>query len=246
MCVPLTALGETVGAVHLSWTAKDALPISMRATISRLAEHTALSIGNRRLVYALQGMANTDARTDLPNSRAFDERVESALDRRGPGRTDAILMLDLDHFKDFNDRYGHPAGDEALRAFAGVLRSTVRETDVAARYGGEEFAVYLPDVDLSGAVEIAERIRAHSEATIVAIGPGSTARISVSIGVAISPMDGSDRITLLHAADQALYRAKQAGRNRVATTSTAESDATDGPDRDDDADGPGEHIFAIA
>ncbi|MEO5885454.1 MAG: diguanylate cyclase [Candidatus Limnocylindrales bacterium] len=246
VCVPLTALGETVGAVHLSWTAKDALPVSMRATISRLAEHTALSIGNRRLVYALQGMANTDARTDLPNSRSFDERVEAALDRREPGRTDAILMLDLDHFKDFNDRYGHPAGDEALRAFAGVLRSTVRDTDLAARYGGEEFAVYLPDVDLSGAVEIAERIRASTEAAIVPIGPGATARISVSIGVAMSPLDGPDRITLLHAADQALYRAKQAGRNRVATTSSDGSDAADDRERDDDADDPGGRIFAIA
>lgn len=219
VCVPLTALGETVGAVHLSWARPDALALSLRATISRLAEHTALSIGNRRLVYALQGMANTDARTGLPNSRAFDETVEAAIDRTEPGRSDAVLMLDLDHFKDFNDRYGHPGGDEALRAFAGILRSTVRETDLAARYGGEEFAVYLPGVDQTGALEIAERIRARTENSIVALGPGTTARLSVSIGIALSPNDGSDRISLLRAADQALYRAKQAGRNRVATTS---------------------------
>lgn len=220
VCVPLTALGETVGAVHLSWARPDALPLPMRATISRLAEHTALSIGNRRLVQALQGMANTDARTGLPNSRAFDESVEASIGRRLPGVTDSILMLDLDHFKDFNDRYGHPGGDEALRAFAEILRSTVRDTDVAARYGGEEFAVYLPGVDMTGAVEIAERIRTRTDASIVALGPGTTARFSVSIGVAMSPADGSDRITLLRAADEALYAAKQGGRNRVATSSS--------------------------
>lgn len=225
VCVPLTALGETVGAVHLAWTRPDALPLPMRATISRLAEHTALSIGNRRLVHALQGMANTDARTGLPNSRAFDDSVEASMGRRLPGVTDAILMLDLDHFKDFNDRYGHPGGDEALRAFAGILRSTVRDTDIAARYGGEEFAVYLPGVDMTGAVEIAERIRTRTDATIVALGPGTTARFSVSIGVALSPTDGSDRITLLRAADEALYAAKQGGRNRVATTSSVDASA---------------------
>lgn len=219
VCIPLTALGETVGAVHLSWSTTDALALPMRATLSRLAEHTALSIGNRRLVYALQGMANTDARTNLPNSRAFDELVEAALSTRPTGRSGAILMLDLDHFKDFNDRYGHPGGDEALRAFAATLRGTIREGDVAARYGGEEFAVYLPDVDLAGAIEIAERIRARTENSIVALGPGSTARISVSIGIAMTPGDGTDRITLLRAADGALYGAKQAGRNRVHSTS---------------------------
>jgi len=124
-------------------------------------------------------------------------------------------MLDLDHFKDFNDRYGHPAGDEALRAFAEILRSSIRDGDVAARYGGEEFCVMLPGVDGQGAAEIAERIRSRTESTIVSLAPGSSGRLTVSIGIACAPTDTHERVALLRLADQALYRAKEAGRNRI-------------------------------
>jgi diguanylate cyclase (GGDEF)-like protein len=124
-------------------------------------------------------------------------------------------MLDIDHFKDFNERYGHPAGDEALRAFADVLRSCLRDGDLAARYGGEEFAVMLPVVDEGTAAVIAERIRSRTESTVSSLAPGLTDRISVSIGIAVAPGHAHDRISLLRLADEALYRAKQAGRNRV-------------------------------
>jgi two-component system cell cycle response regulator len=127
----------------------------------------------------------------------------------------AVLVLDLDHFKEFNDRYGHPAGDEALRAFAGLLGSSVRQLDLAARYGGEEFAVYLPGLGAAEAGEVAERIRERTESTIIPLGPGQTGRLTVSIGIAIAPNDGKERVALLKAADEALYRAKKAGRNRV-------------------------------
>ncbi len=223
-CLPLTALGETIGAVHLHWDAIDAMPLDLRATLSRIAEHAALSIGNRRLVRALQGMANTDARTGLPNSRAFDDAVESVLASRGADAPEAILLLDLDHFKAFNDRYGHPAGDEALRAFAGILRSSVRDGDIAARYGGEEFAIHLRGLGLDEALEVAERIRGRVESAILSLGPGLTGRITASLGVAIAPTDGSDRISLLRAADSALYVAKANGRNRVATTAEVSVD----------------------
>jgi diguanylate cyclase (GGDEF)-like protein len=223
-CLPLSALGETIGAVHLRWDNVDAMPIEQRATLSRIAEHAALSIGNRRLVRALQGMANTDARTGLPNSRAFDEAVEAALGIRGADAPDAVLLLDLDHFKAFNDRYGHPAGDEALRAFAGILRTSVREGDIAARYGGEEFAVHLRGLGRDEALEIAERIRSRVESTILSLGPGITGRITASIGVAIAPEDGSERLALLKAADSALYTAKNSGRNRVATSADVPND----------------------
>jgi diguanylate cyclase (GGDEF)-like protein len=124
-------------------------------------------------------------------------------------------MLDLDHFKDFNDRYGHPAGDEALRAFAHLLGACVREHDVAARYGGEEFAIYLPGLDATAAIDVAERIRERTESTIIPLGPGKTGHITVSIGIAAAPENGAERVTLLKSADEALYRAKLAGRNRV-------------------------------
>jgi diguanylate cyclase (GGDEF)-like protein len=129
-------------------------------------------------------------------------------------------MLDLDHFKEFNDRYGHPAGDEALRVFAHLLSSCIREEDVAARYGGEEFAVCLPGTDASAAMEVAERIRARTEQTIVPLSPGVTARLTVSVGVAMAPEEGSQLLSLLKAADEALYRAKLGGRNQVVSRHT--------------------------
>jgi diguanylate cyclase (GGDEF)-like protein len=214
-CVPLVALGETVGAVHLHWAQPRELSLPIRLAITRVSEHAALSIANRRLLLALRGQANTDGRTGLTNSRAFDEALELLLANRAAAEPVAVLMLDLDHFKDFNDRYGHPAGDEALRAFAHLLISSIRDNDVAARYGGEEFAVYLPGLSASVAAEVAERIRERTESTIIPLGPGLTGHLTVSIGVASAPDDGAQRVMLLRAADDALYRAKLAGRNRV-------------------------------
>lgn len=232
-CIPL-ASGETVGAVHLHWDRPNALALEVRASVLRIAEHAALGIGNRRLLAALQGQANTDARTGLANSRAFDQALEEALEARRPEESVAVLMLDLDHFREFNDRFGHPGGDEALRAFATVLRSCIRDSDLAARYGGEEFAVLMPAIDDDGAVMVAERIRARTESTVVTIGPGQTARMTVSIGVATAPLAGTDRFTLLRLADESLYRAKDAGRNRVEiagpdATSSSDRAAADGP-----------------
>ncbi len=214
-CVPLVALGDTVGAVHLHWAEPRELSLPLRLVITRVSEHAALSIANRRLLLALRGQANTDARTGLMNSRVFDEKFERVLADRAENDRVAVLMLDLDHFKDFNDRYGHPAGDEALRAFAHLLTSSIRERDVAARYGGEEFAVFLPGLNAQAAIEVAERIRVRTESTIIPLGPGLTGRLTVSIGIAAAPDDGTQRVGLLKAADEALYRAKLAGRNRV-------------------------------
>ena len=213
-CVPLIS-GETVGAVHLHWDRPNALPLDLRATVTRIAEHAALAIGNRRLLAALQGQANTDPRTGLLNSRAFDRALGEALEARKSDESISVLMLDLDHFKDFNDRFGHPGGDEALRTFGNVLRSCMRDGDVAARYGGEEFAVLLPGVDADTARAIAERIRERTESTVVSLAPGQTARMTVSIGIATAPQAGLDWVTVLRIADDALYQSKTAGRNRV-------------------------------
>jgi diguanylate cyclase (GGDEF)-like protein len=214
-CIPLVALGETVGAAHLHWNETRDLSLPLRLAITRVSEHAALSIANRRLLLALRGQANTDGRTGLTNSRAFDEALERILANRGDRDLLAVLMLDLDHFKDFNDRHGHPAGDEALRAFAHILRSCVREQDLVARYGGEEFAICLPGATPGAAMEVADRIRERTESTIISLGPGQTGHLTVSIGIATAPADGNQRLILLRAADEALYRAKLGGRNRV-------------------------------
>ena len=214
-CVPLVS-GEAVGAVHLYWRGSAAFPLDIQGSVSRIAEHAALAIGNRRLLAALHGQANTDPRTGLVNSRAFDASVEEAMGARAADEAMSVLMLDVDYFKRFNDKYGHPAGDEALKAFASVLRSCMREGDIAARYGGEEFAVFLPGIGPTAAASIAERIRARTEATVIGLAPGSTARITISIGTASAPEQGADRMTLLRLADEALYEAKSNGRNTVA------------------------------
>jgi diguanylate cyclase (GGDEF)-like protein len=213
-CVPLVS-GEAIGAIHLYWERPRALPVEIRRSVAQFVAHAALAIGNRRLLIALRGQASTDARTGLANSRTFDLALEKALASRTADETIAVLMLDLDHFKDFNDRHGHPSGDEALRRFAEVLRSCMRDGDLAARYGGEEFVVMLPRVDPAAAVTIAERIRARTESTIVSLAPGITDRITVSIGVAEAPIQALERISLLRIADEALYQAKADGRNRV-------------------------------
>jgi diguanylate cyclase (GGDEF)-like protein len=151
--------------------------------------------------------------------------LEDGLKARGENETVAVLMVDVDHFKDFNDRHGHPSGDQALRTFADILRSCLREGDIAARYGGEEFAVALYDVDTSAAMVVAERIRSRTETTLISLAPGITDRITVSIGIASAPHQAHDRVTLLRLADEALYQAKAGGRNKVVYAGSDEADA---------------------
>lgn len=130
-------------------------------------------------------------------------------------------MIDIDHFKAFNDTYGHPAGDEALRSFARVVAGSIRASDVAARYGGEEFIVALRHVAIDEAQAIAEKLRASIEQMVVELGPGRSARITASFGVASTGPNLQDQKSLVSLADAALYRAKEGGRNRVELTPTA-------------------------
>ena len=185
-----------------------------------------------RLATALNGMADelrararTDELTGLPNFRAFRERIDAEIDRvsRYPSAF-GILVLDLDHFKKYNDTFGHLAGNGALQRVAEAIRETVRTVDFAARYGGEEFAVIAPEVDIPALTVIAERIRSTIE---LISPPAGGAAVTVSIGAALFPLDGRDPEALFRVADERLYAAKGAGRNRVimppATEVVAES-----------------------
>jgi diguanylate cyclase (GGDEF)-like protein len=170
-----------------------------------------------RLNRELKETADHDGLTGLYNHRYFLRALEIETARSvRHGHCYALIMLDVDHFKDFNDAHGHPAGDEVLRQLATVLR-TQREENVCARYGGEEFVLLLPETDRAGAVELAERIRTMVEELAV---PGFDSRplgrITVSLGIACFPEDGRDPAGLVRRADEALYRAKGEGRNRVA------------------------------
>jgi len=160
--------------------------------------------------------ATTDPLTGLLNRAAFEERARAELARAGrTGRGLAVAMLDLDHFKSFNDRYGHPAGDGALMAVARAIARTVRGIDAAGRYGGEEFIVLFVEADVEAALPALERVRA----AVAALGPPRIARtITVSAGVAVHQglFEKTSFESLVARADAALYAAKKAGRNRVA------------------------------
>ena len=161
-------------------------------------------------------MARTDGLTGLGNRREFDRELAEHLGRsqRLGGKT-SLLILDIDRFKDFNDSFGHQGGDRALRAIAVVITEAIREIDRSFRYGGEEFTVILPGTDAEGALRSAERLRSMIAQRVFGLPNGKKGSVTVSIGVAVYPDSGSNPDTLVAAADAALYRAKDEGRNRV-------------------------------
>jgi len=162
--------------------------------------------------------ANTDSVTGLANHRYFQERLAVEFSRAARyGSPLSLLMVDIDHFKLFNDMNGHPAGDHALREIATVIAEQVRDVDVAARYGGEEFAILLPETCAAQAEILGERIREAASNRVFEQANPQCARLTVSVGVGEYPSHCSDRASLLRAADGALYTAKMKGRNVVAT-----------------------------
>jgi diguanylate cyclase (GGDEF)-like protein len=162
----------------------------------------------------MRRLATIDGLTDMLNRNAFFEQAESARRQmRKLGRPAALLMLDLDHFKQLNDNFGHACGDEALRLFAGAARPLLREHDLMGRLGGEEFALLLPGTGLDGARLVAERLRLAVHETVLPAQVGNY-RMTVSIGLVLIEQD-EQLTTALARADHALYAAKTAGRNRV-------------------------------
>ena len=170
----------------------------------------------RSLMHAqLTAAARTDAKTGLLNATAWQREADAEIARAlRRGEFVALLLADVDHFKDINDRHGHLIGDDMLRALAADLRQQVRETDIIGRFGGEEFVILLPHTTAAEACGIAERLRQGAGALAVLAGHGSV-QATISIGVAVLHQHGRDLFELLAAADLALYRAKHTGRDRV-------------------------------
>jgi diguanylate cyclase (GGDEF)-like protein len=187
--------------------------IIVRAPVGGDLEVAKLGVAFNRMADELNARARTDDLTALPNFRAFRERIDIEIARAiRYAQRFGVLVLDLDRFKQYNDRFGHLAGNDALQRVAQVIRETVRAVDFPARYGGEEFAVIVPLADAGALARLAERIRANIEALPA---PADGAQVTISIGAAIHPADGASAEALFHTADERLYEAKRLGRNRV-------------------------------
>ena len=174
-------------------------------------------------INTIERMCKVDALTNIANRRHLDSQIaiewsRAMRDKKPVG----FLMVDIDHFKNYNDTYGHPQGDALLKAVAAVFQQSLnRPADLVARWGGEEFAALLPDTDLKGALEVAERIRANVEHTNVPCADGALTSVTVSIGVNSEiPLDDRNAEDFISQADKALYIAKSTGRNRIQSAST--------------------------
>ena len=214
LAIPLGLEGRESGVLYL--TPKEAdFSNEARELAHWLGAQASIALENARLHRLVERQANTDGLTELPNRRHFEEALEVEISRAERfGGSLALILGDLDEFKQVNDRYGHQAGDDVLQTFADILRSTVRDVDLPARYGGEEFAVLLPQTDLDGAHELAERLRRALAARPMSTHPGGLVAVTASFGVAAFP-DAPTPAALFASADEALYRAKRAGKNCV-------------------------------
>jgi diguanylate cyclase (GGDEF)-like protein len=220
-CTPLLVSGEVIGSVLVEHPA--ALDGTDRERVTETVAQAAPVIGNLRNLAIAELHAATDSLTGLPNRRALQDTLRRMVAQAGRSVTPlSAVALDLDHFKQINDRFGHDKGDDVLAAVGRLLADTVRESDFAARAGGEEFCMLLPDTDLDGALAVAEKLRAAIAHVEV---PGVATRITGSFGVASLPLHAIDAPTLLRKADRALYVAKQQGRDRVEAATVHGADA---------------------
>jgi diguanylate cyclase (GGDEF)-like protein len=213
---PITADGEHVGVAVGEWGGgPDArIPTSTVRAIAQASMHTALALHSARLLGENERLATRDSLTGLANRRLFDESLQREVARAVRLSTPlSLLVLDVDHFKQVNDTYGHQTGDAVLCEVADALVANTKNYDVAARYGGDEFVVLLPGCSRDDAVRVGDRVRNSISRAV------GTAPVTVSAGVATLPDNANDAERLMAAADSALYDAKRDGRDKVAASS---------------------------
>jgi len=222
LCVPILAQGETLGILHFQATDEapqlEASELSFKTTF---AAQVGLSIANIRLREALRTQSVRDALTGLYNRRYLEEVLEREVRRAArAAQSLGILMIDLDHFKSFNDTYGHEAGDAVLRETGLSLTKGIRAEDFVCRFGGEEFVVILPTADLEASRARGERLRSKMRELTIMYQGKSLGIVTISVGVAAFPEHGTSPKELMASADAALYEAKRGGRDQVVVASS--------------------------
>ncbi len=220
IAVPLKARGEIIGVFNLESREFNAFNEHDLRLLSILSVPVAIAIQNARLHQRMENLAITDELTGLYNFRYLKEHLKEEIKRsQRYGHPLALIMADIDHFKEYNDTFGHPEGNKALKSVANILKSNVREVDIVGRYGGEEFIIILPEAKQKQAQEIAERIRLKVEEYKFINNkdkdyPAET-KLTLSLGVTSCFREVISPQGLIYKADQALYLAKRKGRNRV-------------------------------
>jgi diguanylate cyclase (GGDEF)-like protein len=229
-CIPMMGQGEALGILHVRHSAHADAPgelgtlmeESALRTIVSVSEHVALALANLKLRETLRMQAIRDPLTGLFNRRHMEESLEREVARANrSGGSVAAVMIDLDHFKRFNDTFGHAAADVALRETAALIRTIVRPDDIACRFGGEELVLIFPDTTLETAMQRAEIVRVAISEQQLRFNGAAIGAVTASLGVAALPHHATTAESLLHTADEALYLAKGAGRNRVAAKGPA-------------------------
>lgn len=216
LCVPMLAQGETLGLLYLSCQEFGQFTDAKRRLARTVAEQIALALANIKLRENLRNQSIRDPLTGLYNRRYLEESLFRELSRaKRKQQSIGIIMLDVDHFKQFNDKFGHDAGDSVLKEVGKFLQEHTRQSDIACRYGGEEFILILPEASIDVLKERAEYLREGVKALNVTHCEQLLGKITISLGIACFPEQGMTGEALIKAADTALYRAKAEGRDRV-------------------------------
>ncbi|MEA3307059.1 MAG: sensor domain-containing diguanylate cyclase, partial [Elusimicrobiota bacterium] len=212
---PLNLFGSVAGFIRISSEKPQRFKNDDLRVLEIIASICAVSMENIRLFEQVEQLAVKDGLTQMYTHRAFEGRLQEEILRSARGKTPfSLLMIDIDHFKKYNDTYGHQAGDSVLKTVSGILKENIREVDFAARYGGEEFAIILTGIGKADAASLAEHLRITLEAAKFNFG-GKATGVTASFGVSEFPADATIESQLIRAADERLYRAKDGGRHMV-------------------------------
>ena len=215
ICFPLISLAQVLGVLVLESASPDAFAPGDVSALESVTDICAAAIQNARYFDRVRQLAYMDGVTGVFNRRYFELRIAEEIARSNRHNlTFSVTMVDIDHFKQLNDEFGHLLGDEVLHQVSGILSQQLRRSDVLSRYGGEEFAIITPETGMENALAVADKLRKVVESWHF---PGVVRPVTISAGVAEFPLQGATRDELVKSADEALYAAKQMGRNRVVT-----------------------------